>query len=316
MDCARRGYNRGGLKGSFELAKRRPLTSGRVEDLHGASSCVMRSHPLFTLASCKARSMLSYSRVIVCPQTDMVRLRLERKVAAAMERMPNKINAKCMFLQECIDLTIVNLSEPSKSQKREAVKDVVKAHGTEYAALQPADLEYYRDLATKKRLLVHAEVQDQLAEHKANLDLYVAREESRRQQDGQILRSSNFTFGPNELARLQYIMEGGSITQSKIQEREAHMNRFKIPQCSESLLEDLDNVRIKKLAAVPQAGGVSEWIHEVCRRVNSFRGTILEFRYPDGTILYYAVMIPFGGPHVMCLQPLQRLPSRLHYHGS
>ena len=310
VDMARHGYSRDPFKRALGLAQRRPLTTGRVEDLHGATSCTMRHHPLFKLASCKARSFLSFTRTLVCPATDQMRLRLENKLTNAMNRMPSKINAKCMYLADCIESTIKLLPSASKATNKQVVSAVVKRHAEEYLELSDADKRMYRDAATKKKLLRKLELAEQIQEHKSNLELYNSRKSIEHELEKEIFRSSNFRFGPEQLQKLSYIMSSGSITTKKIEAEEHRMNSENVEECSNELMERLDEVRLKLGSPTPLAD-VSDWVRDVCRRTGSFRGTILEFNYPNGQSLYFAVMVPFQIPHEMCLQPLTRLKPSL-----
>ena len=90
------------------------------------------------------------------------------------------------------------------------------------------------------------------------------------------------------------------------------MNLIKIQETSDVFMQDLNRVRATLLSPIPDKSLVDEWVHEVGRRVVAFQGTILEFKYPDTkTVLYFAVMIAFAGPHELCLQRLTRLPRSL-----
>lgn len=304
MELARLSYNRAALKRSMRLAAIRKGTTGQVEDLHAAATCVVEYIPNMKEANCKLKAFLHYTTCIVCPPEDNVLARLTGRMETALQRRPNKINAHHLYLRDVVATALKDITDPA--ERLATSKAIFARHHFEFNAMPQQVQLLYKSLVAQARTESTQEKTNAIAMHRAALELYVARQEQERLDTNRPMTSNSFIWNAERHARAEHRwITGGFLLGKRIAEKNVALTT-RVKMCDQNLRDQMTTCR-KLLGSPEPLPEVDDWVREVCRRPYAFRGSLLIFQYHgDACEKFFAPLVIFKAPHEMVLHVLER----------
>ena len=299
------GFNEAKLVDGISLMKEVHWSTVPVEQSHGSSAALRRSHRHYGVEMMAQRSFVHMMRPLFAASVEEGHMSTPKKQANVLaRRQPQKVTGRHIFMAEAMEAA--SFRSPDGKLSKSVSKDIMAKHGAHYKML-PQDLRSeFEAKAAQKRISDQTAIEQALAELGPQVAMQAAQITESTQNESNSARVAHCTLSQADEDSLAALWNSEDFSRAKVDAlRKAAQVAPEVPavEAQERLLAIDVGPEVIEQAVPP-------WCRDVCRLRDHFQGCALVFT-EDGAVTAYAFMFAFQRPFAAAFMPLTRVCEAL-----